>query len=131
MRSTTWDRYPTIAVASHAGALLLVLLAHLAFMASPFHLAMVEGEQNHHAAMRAGGAGIHPEHVSLGDPPHADCAIQWATSVQASVRMLPTAAPALGWAGAGLASPQPTQPLAHATGPPHQDRQVLLQVFRL
>ena len=56
---------------------------------------------------------------------------EFATSPQASLITVLIAAPTLGWTGGDLASGQSTRPLAQANGPPHGDRQALLQVFRL
>src|SRR6266542_1748333 len=87
MRSMARDRYPSIAVAPQARVLLLVRLAHLTVMATPFHRAMLEGGQDHPIGLTAGGNGLHREPVTAGDRAHADCALQWATSPQVSLRV--------------------------------------------
>jgi len=94
-------------------------------------MAMVEQDADHHALMVADGDASHAEHSSIDVLQAADCVIQWATSPQASLITVLIAAPTLGWTGGDLASGQITRPLAQANGPPHGDRQALLQVFRL
>jgi len=127
----TRGRYLNSSVAPHAGLLLLILLTQLTFMTLPFHLAMVEGSQDSPGAMPAGGTGMAHEYISLDDQPHADCAIRWATSPQALRPALLMAGSVLGWGIGCPASTPITRPLAQAHGPPHADRQALLQVFRL
>jgi hypothetical protein len=133
MRSRSADRYPTVVVAPQVGVLLLlVILAHLTFMASPLHMAMAEGRQGHQMALPVTGLQLLLLHIAVGDRPHLDCAIQWAASPQASLLLLLLAGPLLGWVSGCISSTQKTRPQAHANGPPPAgDRQALLQVFRL
>jgi hypothetical protein len=118
-------------VALVAGLLLLVLVAHLSFMASPFHWVMLEQGEDHHAAMVAGVNTPHAEHRSFGVQHPVDCVIQWAPPPRASLIAVLIATPTIGWMSDDLASTRITRPLARANGPPSGDRQALLQVFRL
>jgi hypothetical protein len=112
--------------------LLMVLLAHLVFMASPFHTAAVGEDQHHRMARPVTGLQSTLLQISMGNRPHLDCAIQWAPSPQASLLLLLLAGPLLGWMSGCISSIQKTRPQAHANGPPLSgDRQALLQVFRL
>jgi hypothetical protein len=115
-----------------AALLLVVLLAHLVFMASPYHTATVGEDQGHQMAQHVTVLQLPLLHISVGDRPHLDCVIQWAASPQASLLLLLLAGPLLGWMSGCISSIQKTRPQAQANGPPLLgDRQALLQVFRL
>lgn len=131
VRSVRVDRYSRTSEVPQAGLLLLILLAHLALMASAFHQVMVAPGGDHQAAVVGGDDGSRPQLVSLGGWRPADCAIQWATSPWGSLTALLIGAAVLGWMRGALASGQIWRPLARANGPPGGDRQALLQVFRL
>jgi hypothetical protein len=126
-------RYSALMTAPRVGVLLLVvLLAHLVFMASPFHTAAVGEDQYHQMAMPVTGLQSSLLHISVGNRPHLACAIQWAASPQASLLLLLLVGPLLGWMSGCISSIQKTRPQAHANGPPLLgDRQALLPVFRL
>jgi hypothetical protein len=133
MRSRLTARDLAVVAAPRIEVLLLVvLLAHLVFMASPFHMATVGEDPDHQMAMPVPGLQSSPPYISVGERPHVDCAIQWAASPQASLLLLLLAGPLLGWMSGCISSIQKTRPQAHANGPPPLgDRQALLQVFRL
>jgi hypothetical protein len=128
------DRSPTVVDAPRVGVLLLVvLLAHLLFMASPFHMAMVGTDQAHQTVRPGGGLESAQVQIAVGEKPHLDCAIQWVSSPHSSPLLLVFAAGALlGWMNGRSTSTLARRPHAHANGPPMAgDRQALLQVFRI
>jgi hypothetical protein len=133
MRSRLTARYLADVAAPRVGLLLLVvMLAHLIFMASPLHMATVGEDGDHQLAMPVSAFGSSLQHISEGDRSHLDCAIQWAASPEASLLILLLAGPLLGWMSGCISSIQKTRPEARANGPPLcGDRQALLQVFRI
>ena len=133
MRSTVTARNLASVAAPRVGALfLVVLLGHLIFMASPFHMATVGEDAGHEQAMPAAGLEAPLQHISAGERSHLDCAIQWVASPQASLLILVLSGPLLGWMSGCIAGTQETRPWANANGPPPSgDRQALLQVFRI
>ena len=122
--------------ASEAGALLLfaILVAHLAFMVSPFHTLMLT-EGPHVASpmvMNASGSNSAPLTHGAVDAPESDCGIEWAKPVRETLLA--------GFLAVAPASLVPrlhrhvpgVRPIARALGPPAEgDPQALLQVFRL
>jgi hypothetical protein len=126
-------RYP---VYPRVGAMLLlvVLVAHLAFMVSPLHSPMlIEGV--HAAPMASTVADEQAAILTEQDPTHqhaSHCGIQWTNAAQGAALAaflavsLASALPMLDGRVAGL------RPIARALGPPTAgDSQALLQVFRL
>jgi hypothetical protein len=118
----------------YAAILVVVLVAHLAFMASPLHDRALAGAAYAVATSPPGARDAMTEIVQRerGDEHTGHCAIQWVSSVPSKVvgdaagsGTMPTIT---GAAGAFLE----WRPLAHALGPPlTEDPQALLQVFRL
>jgi hypothetical protein len=131
MRSRLADRYPAVAIAPQVGVLLLlVLLAHLIFMASPLHMAML-GEDRGHQMVTAERHGGDHQQISAYGQPHRDCLIQWAMSPQAPWLGLLLLGSVVAWMSGLISSTQTVRPLPQANGPPIGDRQAFLQVFRL
>ena len=135
MRSMQWHGSPTAAIAPRAGLLLLVLLAHVAFMASPLHAAMLDGSGTPHGM--AGSDAVPPAQVAqarAGGGHAGHCVLAWTKSSAGLGVVLLMAAAAVGAIGGplmGLASPSLERPVARALGPPSfGDPQALLQVFR-
>ena len=123
------------AIALRAGSLLLVLLAHLAFMASPLHAAMLDGAgASRGAAMsdaylpaqvaQAGADGGHSGH----------CVLEWARSSEwlgIVPFMVAAAVGGIGGSPIEVALPSLVRATARALGPPLRgDPQAVLQVFR-
>jgi len=131
MRSMAAVRDQTVSLPQAGLVLLLVLLAHLVLMATPFHLAMMDGDQAVQAVMAGAGDDGHLGQVSLTDPPHPDCAIEWARVSRASALVLLLVGPVLGWLLGATPSTQAVRPRPQANSPPAGDWQALLQVFRL
>lgn len=118
----------------YAAILVAVLVAHLAFMASPLHDRALAGAADAAAASPPVARDTVAEIAQRerGDEHTGHCAIQWISSVPGKVLgdavgfgMMPMVA---GASGALLE----WRPLARALGPPlTEDHQALLQVFRL
>ena len=132
MSSATLRRDTVPSIRRRAGVL-LALLAHLAFMATPVHAAMVQGGGAAPAmATAAADAPAHLEEQYADEGQDGHCILRWTTSlswrgiVALGVAALPTrmSEPLLGR--------EPERPAARALGPPLLgDPQALLQVFRL
>jgi hypothetical protein len=114
-----------------AGTLLVVLLAHLSFMASPFHGAMLEGAKDQGSATATDDEPHHGHASADRSHSHRDCAIQWASSPQPAPLSLLAAHSVHEGIGGCASSIQTARPLPRANGPPSGDCQVLFQVFRL
>jgi hypothetical protein len=118
-----------------AGLLLLVLLAHLAFMASPLHGVMLHGI----AAPRAMQMGDVAAPAKLEQAPAegtygGHCRLEWTRTLERLSVVLLLAAAGVGAIGGpflDLAFASLKRPVAWALGPPlFGDPQALLQVFR-
>ena len=122
-----WDSAPL-----RAAAFLAVLVIHLAYMASPLHEWTLT-ERPHIAAMTStevGQATSTAERVAHNE--HAGhCLIQW-TKAAEGMALASFLAVTSASTSVGLEQHLPQMlPVAQAHGPPHGDRQALLQVFRL
>ena len=105
--------------------LLSALAAHLVFMVTPAHAAMLApaiGVSHHESAL---------EELSLGTPHASHCVVEWS----APARPVGPDASLLAALGVHVPVPVPQvagRPLPQAIGPPQQaDAQALLQVFRI
>jgi len=117
-----------------AGVLLVALVAHLFFMASPFHAQMI-GEGLHVTDMdsRSADAAIVMIDAMAAQETHGShCVIRWTTATQELLLAGVVAvalATTLGVLELNLPGPRP---IARVLGPPSTgDPQALLQVFRL
>jgi hypothetical protein len=131
MRSMTTNRYSMVAAPRVGLSLLLILLAHVIFIASPLHMAMLSGDR-YHQIVTAEGHGEDQQQISANGQPHLDCLIQWTRSPQAPwFGLLLLLGSVVAWMSGLISSIQTMRPLPQANGPPRGDRQALLQVFRL
>jgi hypothetical protein len=113
-----------------AGALLGVLLLHLAFMASPLHAAMLGMSEAIHAAEISPSGPM----ARQDDPAAADghCFMEWARPPEGQAGLTAFSAPLPDSIAALPREVAANRPIARAHGPPpHADVQALLQVFRL
>jgi hypothetical protein len=113
-----------------AVGLLTVLVIHLAYMVSPLHAMMVTEHPDSREMLQGDFDGRVVEAAQAADHGR-DCTIEWTTSTQTLILILP---PALleDSIAALFASQLPVPPIARALGPPRRgDPQALLQVFRL
>jgi len=118
---------PTTAAAA---GLLVVLVIHLAYMASPFHAMMVTEHPDAREMMHGDIDGHMVEAAQAADHGR-DCSIEWTTSTQTVWLTSPPVLAAASIA-ALFTSQLPAPPLARALGPPQRgDLQALLQVFRI
>jgi hypothetical protein len=105
--------------------LLAGLLAHLVFMDTPAHAAMLApGDDEAHQQLASTPLRLEP-------PNGAHCAVEWAATARPLVSIF--------WLTAAASSPGPLasrgstgwRPVPRALGPPQEaDQQALLQVFR-
>jgi hypothetical protein len=135
MCSKTVSRRVTAAAAPTAGLLLLVLLAHLAFMASPLHGAMLHGIAAPRAIQMSDVATPAKLEQAPADETHGGhCRLEWTRSLErlgVVLFMAAAVAGAIGGPFIDLAFASLELPVARALGPPlFGDPQALLQAFR-
>jgi hypothetical protein len=117
------------ATSAVAAGLLVVLVVHLAYMASPLHATMVEPQLGGREMVH-GDADVGAVEAADADNYGHDCSIEWTTSTQAAWFVL-TLVPPVGSIHVLQADQPSTRPTAQALGPPQRgDSQALLQVFR-
>lgn len=122
-----------LSTSRQAVLLLIALLAHVAFMATPLHAAMLQGPPAPHAmTMIDAGAPAQVEQSRAGEGHSGHCILRWTTSPRWSgVGLLVAAAP-VGASSGPIMDPPLERPVARALGPSLLgDHQALLQVFRL
>ena len=122
-------RLRALRVSYLAAGLVLALVAHLALMASPLHVAAMSSEGG--AAMELDGAMSAPPSLAcMGSA--GSCAAEWTAPTSSwSIQSVLSELPALGAQPlAGVLGSR--RPNSQAHGPPQPpDLQVLLQVFRI
>ncbi|MCC6175702.1 MAG: hypothetical protein IT305_10400 [Chloroflexi bacterium] len=113
-----------------ATSLLVVLVFHLAYMASPLHAMTVEPQLDGREMAHADDDGGMVD-AAQSDAHGRDCSIEWAKSAQTAWLISPLALP-VSSISVLLADQMPMPPTAQAIGPPKRgDPQALLQVFRI
>jgi hypothetical protein len=110
--------------------LLVILVVHLAYMASPLHVLMATEHPDAREMIHGDIDGRMLE-AAQADDHEGDCVIEWTTSAK-TLWLISPPVPLAGSIAALFTSQLPAPPIARALGPPQRgDLQALLQVFRI